>query len=109
MQPSERLQKVLKIGDTMALFPEFKDWTTEELQALLTDVEQFAEQQYKAIDDAWNKVAFKPEKFFNPKAAHSLDKLRDERRLAVTAVMSEICSVAIFYLNERGVKTEGGE
>jgi hypothetical protein len=97
---------VLEIGDTLALFPVLKDWTTEELQALLNDVDEFSAANNEAIDAAWGKVVLKPEVFFNRALSKDVDRLRDEKKMTVLSVMSEICSVAIFYLHERGVETE---
>jgi hypothetical protein len=105
-QPSERLQRVLEIGDTLALFPVLRDWTTKELQALLEDLDEFSAANYKAIDEAWKQIAFKQEVFLSRALSKDLDKIRDEKKMTVLTVMSEICSVAIFYLHERGVATE---
>lgn len=106
-QPSDRLQKVLEIGDTMALFPILRGWTTEELQALIEDAGEFYEATDKAIDEAWKRLAFQPDNFLGAGQSREIDKARDEKKIMVLSVMSEICSVAIFYLNERGVKTDG--
>jgi hypothetical protein len=109
MQPSDRLQKVLEIGDTLALFPVFKDWPTEELQALLKDVEEFTSLSYAAIDKAWEKTLWEPCLFFNAANAKLLDQVRDEKKMETMMMASEICSVAIFYLAERGVEVAGLE
>jgi len=106
MQPSSRLQKVLEIGDTLALFPVLKDWTTEELQALLNDCDEFSSAQWEAIDAAWKKLAFRPEVFWSTALSKDMDRMRDEKKMTVLSVMSEVCSVAIFYLYERGVPLE---
>jgi hypothetical protein len=107
MQPSERLKQVLAIGDTLALFPVLKDWPTEELQALLTDVGEYAEASSTAIDNAWKKTATKHGLFNADNARHLkfLDGMRDEKKMELMMVTSEICSVAIHYLHERGIET----
>ncbi len=105
-KPSVRLQKVLEVGDTLALFPVLKDWTTEELLALLKDVEWLAEVSLAAIDQAWKKTALEPNLFFNAANSKALDEARREAELDVVAMTSEIASVAIYYLNERGVNVE---
>jgi hypothetical protein len=105
-QPSERLRKVLEVGSVLDLFPVLKDWSTYELQALLKDVDSFAAAQYAAIDEAWKKAVFRQEVFLNSKASKFVDRAKDESKIRVMTAMSEICSVAIFYLQERGVATE---
>jgi hypothetical protein len=106
MVPSERLKTVLGAGDVFALFPILKDWTTDELKALLKDLEDYTDASYVAIDTAWEKTAMTPGVFLSETLSKTLDKLRDEKRTEVMMAASEICSVAIFYLQERGVKTE---
>lgn len=108
-QASDRLKKVLEIGDTLALFPVLKDWPTAELQALLEDVEWYTDVSYAAIQKAWEKTAMEPSLFFNAENAKLLDRARDEKRMEVVMIASEICSVAIFYLSERGIKVDPGE
>jgi hypothetical protein len=105
-QASDRLRRVLEIGDVVGLFPMLKDWPTEELQALLKDVEDYALFADAAIDRAWASTAFRSDVFLNPDASKMLDHIRDEARVELIAATSEISSVAIFYLNERGAKRE---
>jgi uncharacterized protein YktA (UPF0223 family) len=103
------LQSVLEVGDTLALFPVLKDWSTEELQALLADIDAFSAATNKAIDKTWAQIAVKPDIFFSKRGSQQIDKLRDNKKMNVLMVLSEICSVAIFYLDRRGVKTETTE
>jgi hypothetical protein len=103
-QPSDRLKTVLAVGDTLALFPVLKDWPTEELQALLEDLEWYTDVSLKAIGEAWAKTAMEPSLFFDAANAKFLDNIRDEKKMEVMMVMSEICSVAIYYLYERGIE-----
>lgn len=106
MQVGERLRKVFEVGGTLALFPVLKDWPTEELRALLKDVEEYMDVACSGIDRA--VVATK--QHIGPEAAlaHAplLDSLRDDKKMEVTMMASEICSVALFYLHERGVEVE---
>jgi hypothetical protein len=100
----ERLRRVLRVGDTLALFPVLKDWPTEELQALVLDAEVFMTQAHADIDKAWAELALTPAAFFDQRASRELDRVREEKKFEFMCIMSEICSVAIFYLNERGAK-----
>jgi hypothetical protein len=104
VQPSERLQKVLSAGDVLALFPLLKDWPTDELQALLKDIEEYTAANYDTIDREWEKFIFQPAAFFDQAVSRKLGRVRDEKKMEVMAVMSEICSVAILYLERRGVE-----
>lgn len=104
MQLSERLKKVLDAEDIFALFPLLKDWTTDELQALLKDVDEYADAANKTIDAAWKQVALLPGVFFSEGLSKALDQARDEKRKNLVMVMAEIYSVAFFYLHERGVE-----
>jgi hypothetical protein len=103
---SDRLRRVLEIGNVEGLFPVLKDWPVEELRALLGDVEDYAVFADAAIDKAWETTAFRIDTFLNPDASKMLDHIRDEARAELIAATSEICSVAYFYLHERGEKVE---
>jgi hypothetical protein len=105
-QASDRLRKVLEIGDVEGLFPVLKDWPAEELQALLKDVEDYALFADAAIDRAWEATAFRPDVFLDSAASKFVDYIRDEARVELIAATSEICSVASFYLGQRGAKRE---
>jgi hypothetical protein len=108
-QPSERIKTVLALGGVEALFPVLKDWPTEELRALIDDAGSFYEASIAAIDTAWQKTAFEPGNFFNRENAQFLDRLAHEKQIEALAVTSEICSVAIFYLEERGIMVDPEE
>jgi len=103
---SERLQRAFDAGSVMDLFPILKDWSTDELQALVKDAEKFTSHADKKIDAAWEATIFKSEVFFNSAASKEADALREMGKLEIMMIMSEICSVAFFYLEERGVKVE---
>jgi hypothetical protein len=109
MQPSKRLQTVLEVGDTLALFPVLKDWPTEELQTLLRDVEEYTESQYEFIEEKWKEMAFRPTVFLNLASSKVVDEIRDQSILIMAIVMAEICSVARFYLGQRGIKPDTPE
>jgi len=96
--PSERLQRAIGTGSATALFSVLNDWPTPELQALLKDADDFITESHAAIDKAWQKTAMLPEVFFNHKNSMFIDHYRDETKQSVVLTMSEICSVAIYYL-----------
>lgn len=104
MQASDRLKTVLGLGGVVALFPVLKDWSTDELRALLRDIEEYASVSHKAIDRAWETVALSPNVFLSEALSKTVDKYRDEKKIEVMQIMSEISSVAMFYLNQRGIK-----
>jgi hypothetical protein len=109
VEPTERMQKVLDVingGNTMDLFPVLKEWSTEELLALLTDVEAYHESGQVEIQKGWEESAFTLQNFFDPNAAKELDNARNHLRMLLMGMCSEICSVAFYYLNERGVNVE---
>jgi hypothetical protein len=101
---SDRLQKALEVGSVTALFPLLVDWPTDELQALLRDCDEYSAACCDSIDRAWESFIFQPANFFGD--SRGLDKVRDQKKMQVLAVLSEICSVAFFYLSERGIKTD---
>ena len=105
-EPTERMNKVLAAGSTTALFPVLKDWSTEELKALLKDVDAHYDFLEGATDTAWKDAALQPEHFFNRSASAELDAQRKKLKIEILGMCSEICSVAIFYLRERGEDVE---
>lgn len=110
MEFTERLKKVLRIigeeHSTMALFAELKDWSTEDLKLLLEDVDVYHDFAMEEIDKGWQEAAFNPMLFFDSAGSKELDKARDELRVMMFGMCSEICSIAIYYLTERGVVVE---
>lgn len=108
-QPTERLRKVIEVGDTLKLFPLLQDWSTPELKALLHDVDVYNRVVNKQIDAGWAEGALLPEFFFDRGASKQLDAARDDAKMHVMQICSEICSVAIFYLQERGEYVEDPE
>jgi hypothetical protein len=109
MEPSERFMRVLKVHNTLDLFPLLCDWPTEELLALDKDVETYVEFAYAAVDKGWGKMAFEPPIFLNAAASMVLDQTRDSIKMQITEVAAEILSVAYFYLHQRGVEIPGGD
>src|SRR5271170_1618878 len=87
-QPSDRLRKAIGAGDVLALFPLLKDWSTEELAALIEDVDEFALASNEAIDKAWKTVVFQSPAFFDKAVSRDLDQLRDEKKKLVLFAMS---------------------
>lgn len=104
-QATERLKSALGAGDVVALFSVLQDWPTEELLALIRDVDWYVKYGTTAIDNAWKKTAMEPSLFFNKANAKVLDQARDENLMDVERTASEILSVVYFYLGQRGVKT----
>jgi hypothetical protein len=105
-EASARLKSVLKVGDTLALFPVLKDWPTDELQALLKDIEEFTVLELDSIDERCNEAATRFNASTNPRLARAVDRLRNEKKFLVIAVLAEIGSVAIYYLDQRGAEIE---
>lgn len=101
-EPTERLKSVLAVGGTEALFPFLKDWSTEELKALLNDVDAHHTFLEAVTDAAWQETAIRSEFFFNRAASAELDKQHRRMKVEILGMCSEICSVAIYYLGERG-------
>jgi len=108
-EPSDRLKRVLAVGETLALFPVLKDWTTEELKALLVDVDAYYDHIMVEIENAWKVKALQPENFFYRGKADAIDKERKDASLGIMATCSEICSVVFYYLGERGEDGEDEE
>lgn len=95
---TDRLQKCIDAGSVEALFPLLKDWPEEELRALLDDIDAHYEQYNQKIDEAYQEHVFKPENFFNKTRSKTLDKVRDEYKMTILIMCSEISSVALYYL-----------
>jgi hypothetical protein len=105
MPPSNRLKQTLEVGNVLALFPILKDWSTDELKALIQDANDLCAATQDEIDKAWKCLAFQPTVLLSPnKQFQELAHVCDEGKLKVAAALSEICSVAMFYLEQRGVE-----
>jgi hypothetical protein len=100
---SVRLKRCFDAGDTMALFPLLGDWPTEDLRALLADVDAYHRGINAAIEAAHKELAFKPENFLNRSRSKTVDDSSRDRHMEQLAMCSEICSVAILYLKQRGI------
>lgn len=90
------LRECLEQGGTVALFPLMKDWDRKRLNALLAELERADEMS----DAAYGKLATSVEYFFSQQKSKDLDAARME----LVCVMSEICSVALYYLGRAEVK-----
>ena len=102
--PSDRLRKAVAAGSVERLFFVLKDWPIRELKALLRDVNAFYDLTMKRLDDKWQELVFRPEIFLSKKASEVVDAGRDHARRRLLSVCSEISSVALFYVGEKGKK-----
>ena len=100
IQIPERLKTCLKAGSAVALFPILKDWPKEELRELLADIDVHWKAADAKIDETWQKFAFREEVFFNPKASQRIDDDVKALRAELSGILSEVSSVALYYLGE---------
>lgn len=97
---SERLNKVLAIGSTDALFSFLADWPKDELRALLDDVDSFGKEQEQNIEKGINVALFEKGYFLSNKATKMTMERAQKARDHLVGVLSEICSVALLYLGD---------
>jgi hypothetical protein len=102
---TERLRKCIDAGDVLALFPLLKDWPDDELVALVADVEAIGQEAESVIDANYRTEAMRVENFFSRERSAAVDQAHRDARMQVFAMASEIISVALYYLGERGVET----
>ena len=95
---TERLQKCLDAGSVVGLFPLLHDWSRAELEALMADVELFHQELEAKVDCAFRELAFQPQTFFSNQQSQALAQATSEARMHAMIICSEICSVALFYL-----------
>ena len=107
MKPGARLKRAIEAGGMLALFALFEEWSTRDLQALLKEADAFASGSGKEIDELWKTFILKPEVFFSKVLSEKSDRARYSAHFEITTSLAEICSVAIYYLERRGVKVEG--
>lgn len=95
-----RLQTCLDAGSVVALFPILKDWSRQELQALLVDVDEFHKTHSHTIGQLYRKTSLIPAVFFSPTLSDAVDDAADEMSRDLIIMCSEIASVALYYLEE---------
>lgn len=88
-------------GSVERLFPLLKDWSKEELKALLGDVEKHHGEALGEIEKARGAEALKPENFFSGWRSKRVDAAAGRAKLQVMLVCAEIVSVAEYYLARR--------
>jgi len=98
-----RLKICVEAGDVLRLFPLLKDWTEDELRALLKDIEAFHDEGTKQIEKAHETEIFKAENFLSKARSRVLDRSVDQAHLDLLAICAEIASVAMFYLGDEDV------
>ena len=102
----ERLKTCLEAGSVEALFPVLKDWPQGELRALLEDINAHWKVADAQIDDTWQKFAFRPEVFLSPQTSQQCDRVVKAIRNELFGVLSEVSSVALFYLRAQPAPQE---
>jgi hypothetical protein len=101
---SDRMKAAVATGNIFKLAELLDGWTTEELKVLLVDVNAYYEECMGRLHDKYGEMIFKPEVFFNPKAASLVNVASHEVEIGVLGTCSEISSVAMCILEERGIK-----
>lgn len=93
-----KLQTALDCGGVVNLFSLLKDWSRDDLKALLSEADEYAKKRHEEIDTIYQRHAFVPNVFFSRAASRTLDSVANNARWEVDSVMAEIRSVALFYL-----------
>ena len=86
---TERLQKCIN-GSIPELFLLLKDWSREELQALLADIDAYHEEAVSTIDEAYRKAVFEPANFLSAARSKQIDDARKAAHVDALVVCSEI-------------------
>ena len=98
---TERLQKCIDAGGVVELFPLLKDWSEDELKALVEDCNKLHEENVDGIERAYKEQVFKPEMFLNRANSKALDEAKKKAYCDSLGICSEISSVAQFYLEKK--------
>ncbi len=97
---TERLQKCLDAGGVAELFLLLKDWPHEDLKHLIQDTSDFMVEEHARTAILTHEHLFKMENFFSDLRSSAILKAEAEARDNALAIMTEICSVATYYLPE---------
>jgi len=101
--PSERLRKCFDAGGVAALFPLLKEWTEEELTALLGDVDTFYGVSLEKIGARAREMRKGTKRGKAGTAVRAvLARAQGKVEMHLVAICSEISSVAQYYLHEEG-------
>jgi hypothetical protein len=106
MVMSSRLKTAIATGGIFKLAEVLDGWSTEELQALLVDANAQYGEFMKELHGKQGEALLKPAIFFNDKAASEVNEIAHKAEIDVLGVYSEICSVAMMVLEERGIIVE---
>ncbi len=97
---TDRLKKCVETGDVLALFPLLKDWSQDELRALLADIEAQCAEAIEKNDAKHRELAFEPTNFFSRARSKAVDDAAKQAHIQIVGMLSEIASVALYYLRE---------
>ena len=98
---TERLRKCIDAGGVVELFPLLKDWSEDELKALVEDCNKLHEEFMAEMGLKYKEAVFKPENFFSQTRAKALDDAKKEAFFTSLGICSEVSSVAQFYLEKK--------
>ena len=98
----ERLLKCIPAGSAAGLFRLLKDWTKPELKAVLDEVDEYDKAFNSAVHKSYAEIAMRPENFLNRRRSKEIDEALHEVDLNNFAMLSEISSVALYYLDRQG-------
>jgi len=94
------IERALSEGVSAVCFGALQKWTQEELRALIDECGTFHEANCLLIEDWYKEQVFKAENFMSAGRSKRLDDLRKEKFFDSLAKTSEMCAVAMLFLDE---------